>query len=163
MKYILTILFILLVGFAKSQISIGYSIGVFGENLKIDSYSNPLAITSKTCIQVTNGVAKFLITGKGVYLNACAVKETEVKLNILVAPNPATEYTVVKFGTKLQNQERFNIQLFNGAGQLVQKHVTTQSQLLTGFRITTGNLAQGIYFIKVFSSTINEVVKIIKN
>ena len=153
----------LLVGFAQSQISIGYSIGVFGENLKIDSYSNPLAITSTTCIQVTNGVAKFLISGKGVYLNACAVKETEVKLNILVAPNPATEYTVVKFGTKLQNQERFNIQLFNGAGQLVQKHVTTQSQLLSGFRITTGNLAQGIYFIKVFSSTINEVVKIIKN
>ena len=163
MKYILTISFMLFVGFAKSQISIGYSIGVFGENLKIDSYSNPLAITSKTCIQVTNGVAKFLITGKGVYLNACAVKETEIKLNILVAPNPATEYTVVKFGTKLQNQERFNIQLFNGAGQLMQKHVTTQSQLLAGFRIATGNLAQGIYFIKVFSSTINEVVKIIKN
>ena len=163
MKYLLTILFVLLFGFAKSQISIGYSIGVFGENLKIDSYSNPLAITSKTCIQITNGVSKFLISGKGVYLNACAVKETEVKLNILVAPNPATEYTVVKFGTKLQNQERFNIQLFNAAGQLVQKHVTTQSQLLEGFRITTGNLAQGIYFIKVFSSTINEVVKIIKN
>ena len=163
MKYILTILFMLLVGFAHAQISIGYSIGVFGENLKIDSYSNPLAITSKTCIQVTNGVAKFLISGKGIYLNACAVKETEIKLNILVAPNPATEYTVVKFGTKLQHQERFNIQLFNGAGQLVQKHVTTQSQLLAGFKITTGNLAQGIYFIKVFSSTINEIVKIIKN
>jgi hypothetical protein len=163
LKYKLTILFLLVFGFAKSQISIGYSIGVFGENLKIDSYSNPLAITSKTCIQITNGVSKFLISGKGVYLNACAVKETEIKLNILVAPNPATEYTVVKFGTKLQNQERFNIQLYNAAGQLVQKHTTTQSQLLEGFRITTGNLAQGIYFIKVFSSTINEVVKIIKN
>ncbi len=163
MKYSLAILFILIVGSAQSQITMGYSIGVFGENLKIDSYSNPLAITSKTCIQVTNGVAKFLITGKGVYLNACAVKETEIKLNILVAPNPANEYTVVKFGTKLQNQERFNIELFNAAGQLVQKHVTTQSQLLTGFRIATGNLAQGIYFIKVFSSSINEVVKIIKN
>jgi hypothetical protein len=163
LKYKLTILFLLVFGFAKSQISIGYSIGVFGENLKIDSYSNPLAITSKTCIQITNGVSKFLISGKGVYLNACAVKETEIKLNILVAPNPATEYTVVKFGTKLQNQERFNIQLYNAAGQLVQKHTTTQSQLLEGFRITTGNLAQGIYFIKVFSSSINEVVKIIKN
>jgi hypothetical protein len=147
----------LIVGFAQSQITIGYSIGVFGENLKIDSYSNPLAINSKTCI------SKFLISGKGLYLNACAVKETEIKLNILVAPNPVTEYTVIKFGTKLQNQERFNIQLFNAAGQLVQKHVTNQSQLLTGFRIATGNLPQGIYFIKVFSSTINEVVKIIKN
>ena len=163
MKRILTILFILIVGSAHSQITMGYSIGVFGESLKIDSYSNPLAISSTSCIQVTNGVAKFLITGKGIYLNACAVKETDIKLNILVAPNPATEYTVVKFGTKLQNQERFNIQLFNAAGQLVQKHVTTQSQLLTGFRIATGNLAQGLYFIKVFSSSINEVVKIIKN
>lgn len=163
MKYSLTILFILIIGSAQSQITMGYSIGVFGEHLKIDSYSNPLAVTSTSCIQVTNGVAKFLISGKGVYLNACAVKETEIKLNILVAPNPATEYTVVKFGTKLQNQERFNIQLYNAAGQLVQKHTTTQSQLLEGFRITTGNLAQGIYFIKVFSSSINEVVKIIKN
>jgi hypothetical protein len=163
LKRSLTILFMMIVGSAQSQITMGYSIGVFGENLKIDSYSNPLAITSKTCIQVTNGVAKFLISGKGVYLNACAVKETEIKLNILVAPNPATEYTVVKFGTKLQNQERFHIQLFNATGQLVQKHVTTQSQLITGFRIATGNLPQGIYFIKVFSSTINEVVKIIKN
>ena len=153
----------LIVGSAQSQISIGYSIGVFGENLKINSYSNPLAINSKTCIQVTNGISKFLISGKGVYLNACAVKETEIKLNILVAPNPATEYTVVKFGAKLQNQERFNIQLFNAAGQLVQKHVTTQSQLLAGFRIVTGSLPQGLYFIKVFSSSINEVVKIIKN
>mgnify|MGYP000026347890 FL=1 len=153
----------LIIGSAQSQITIGYSIGVFGENLKIDSYSNPLAITSTTCIQVTNGVAKFLISGKGIYLNACAVKETDIKLNILVAPNPATEYTVVKFGTKLQNQERFNIELFNAAGQLVQKHVTTQSQLLTGFKIATENLSQGIYFIKVFSSSINEVVKIIKN
>jgi hypothetical protein len=153
----------MIVGSAQSQITMGYSIGVFGEQLKIDSYSNPLAITSATCIQVTNGVAKFLITGKGVYLNACAVKETDIKLNILVAPNPATDFTVVKFGTKLQNQERFNIQLFNAAGQLVQKHTTTQSQLLTGFRIITGNLPQGIYFIKVFSSSINEVVKIIKN
>jgi len=153
----------LIIGSAQSQISIGYSIGVFGENLKIDSYSNPLAITSTTCIQVTNGVAKFLISGKGIYLNACAVKETDIKLNILVAPNPATEYTVVKFGTKLQNQERFNIELFNAAGQLVQKHTTTQSQLLTGFRIATGNLTQVIYFIKVFSSSINKVVKIIKN
>jgi hypothetical protein len=154
---------VFIVGFAQSQITMGYSIGVFGENLKIDSYSNPLAITSKTCIQVTNGVAKFIISGKGVYLNACAVKETEIKLNILVAPNPATEYMVVKFGTKLQNQERFNIQLFNASGQLLQKHTTPQSQLLEGFRIATGNLAQGIYFIKVFSSSINEVVKIIKN
>ena len=163
MKCSLTILFILIVGFAQSQISIGYSIGVFGENLKINSYSNPLAINSKTCIQVTNGISKFLISGKGVYLNACAVKETEIKLNILVAPNPVTEYTVIKFGTKLQNQERFNLQLFNAAGQLVQRYVSTQSQLLAGFRITTGNLPQGIYFIKVFSSSINEVVKIIKN
>lgn len=163
MKYLLTIFFVFLFGLAKSQISIGYSIGVFGENLKIDNYSNPLAINSITCIQVANGVSKFLISGKGVYLNACALKETDIKLNILVAPNPVTEYTILKFGSKLQNQERFNIQLYNASGQLMQNYTTTQSQLLSGFRITTSSLAQGIYFIKVFSSSVNEVIKIIKN
>jgi hypothetical protein len=163
LKHLLTIFFVFLFGLAKSQISIGYSIGVFGENLKIDSYSNPLAINSITCIQVANGVSKFLISGKGVYLNACALKETEIKLNILVAPNPVTEYTILKFVSKLQNQERFNIQLYNASGQLMQNYATTQSQLLSGFRITTSSLAQGLYFIKVFSSSVNEVIKIIKN
>ncbi len=163
MKFLITILFLFSFGLANSQISIGYSIGVFGENLKIDSYSNPLAITSTTCIQVTNGVSKFLISGKGIYLNACAIKETEFKLSILVAPNPATEYTIVKFSNKLQNQERFNIQIYSASGYLLQKYTATQSQLLTGFKLTTSSLAQGIYFIKIFSSSINEVVKIIKN
>ena len=163
MKYLLTIFFVFIFGLAKSQISIGYSIGVFGENLKIDNYSSPLAITSKSCIQVTNGVSKFLISGKGLYLNACALKETGIKLNILVAPNPATEYTILKFGSNLQNQERFNIQLYNASGQLIQNFAIKQAQLLSGFRITTSGLAQGIYFIKVFSSSVNEVIKIIKN
>ncbi len=104
MKYLLTIFFVFIFGLAKSQISIGYSIGVLGENLKIDSYSNPLAINSITCIQVANGVSKFLISGKGVYLHACALTETEIKLNLLVAPNPVTEYTILKFCSKLQNQ-----------------------------------------------------------
>ncbi len=163
MKYIFTILFVLIVGFAKSQISIGYSIGVFGEKLNVDSYSNPLAISSKSCIQITNGVSKFLVSGKGIYLNACAVKETEIKLTINVSPNPVNEYTIVKFSTKLQSQQRFTIQLYNSSGQIVQSHVTTQFQLLEGFRILTGNLTQGVYFIKVFSTNINEVVKIFKN
>jgi hypothetical protein len=163
LRYTFTILFVLLVGLAKSQIIIGYSIGVFGEKLNVDSYSNPLAITSKSCIQITNGVSKFLVSGKGIYLNACAVKETEIKLTISVSPNPATEYTILKFGTKLQSQERFTIQLYNAAGQIVQSHATTQFQLLEGFRILTGNLTQGVYFIKVFSTNINEVVKIFKN
>ena len=163
MKLLFTILFFFSFGLANSQISIGYSIGVFGEGLKIDSYSNPLAITSNTCIQVTNGVSKFLISGKGVYLNACAIRESEFKLNILVAPNPATEYTIVKFGNKLQNQDRFNIQIYNASGSILKKYTATQSQLLTGFRLNTSSLAQGIYFIKIFSYSINEVVKIIKN
>ena len=63
----------------------------------------------------------------------------------------------------IQSQERFTIQLYNAAGQIVQSHATTQFQLLEGFRILTGNLTQGVYFIKVFSTNINEVVKIFKN
>jgi hypothetical protein len=163
LKPIFLILFLLLVGFAKSQIAIGYSIGVLGENLNINSYSNPLAINSKSCIQISNGISKFLVSGKGVFFNTCAEKINAIKLNINVAPNPATEYTILKFGTKLQNEDRFNILIYNSAGQLVQKHFASQSQLIAGFRITTSSLAQGVFFINVYSSTINEVVKIIKD
>ena len=163
MKYFITILFVLIVGFAKSQISIGYSIGVFGDNLNINSFSNPLAITSKSCIQITNGISKFLISGHGLYLNACAVKENEIKLNIVAAPNPAVDYTIIKFGSKIKNNERFDLQIYNANGQLLKKVATTQLQLLDGFRIETANFSQGIYFIKIFSSSVDEVIKIIKN
>lgn len=163
MKLLITILFIFSFDLAKSQIAIGYSIGVLGENFKIDNYSNPLVITSKSCILVTNGVSKYFLSGKGIYLNACAEKETEIKLKIILAPNPATDYTVLKFASEIFNQDRFSIQLFNSSGLLINNYVAKQSQLLAGFRITTNSLAQGIYFIKIFSTNINEVVKFIKN
>ena len=82
-----------------------------------------------------------------------------------LSENPATKVllTILKFGSNLQNQERFNIQLYNASGQLIQNFAIKQAQLLSGFRITTSGLAQGIYFIKVFSSSVNEFIKIIKN
>jgi len=43
------------------------------------------------------------------------------------------------------------------------ENFSKQFELLERFRILMGNFAQGVYFIKVFSTNVKEVIKIFKN
>ena len=163
LKYLLTISFLTFFYIiANAQIRISYSIGVFGAELKTSTYSNPLSINGKNCIIVTNGISKFIVSDHGIFLNECAVNEDYIRFSIQVAPNPAINYTIVKFKNKLQVDESFNLTLFGSSGQVLNKFPTTQMQLLQGYRLPTSNLTEGVYFIQITSDKINQIFRIIK-
>ena len=77
--------------------------------VKTSTYSNPLSINGKNCIIVSNGISKFIVSDHGIFLNECAVNEDYIRFSIQVAPNPATNYTIVKFKNKLQKNYAYNI------------------------------------------------------
>ena len=51
------------------------------------------------------------------FLNECAVNQDYIRFSIQVAPNPATNYTIVKFKNKLQVDNNFTLSLFGSNGQ----------------------------------------------
>jgi hypothetical protein len=163
LKHLVTILFLSFLSInLNAQIRISYSIGVVGADLKTSTYSNPLSINGKNCITVTNGISKFIVSDHGIFLNECAVNEDYIRFSIQVSPNPAINYTIVKFKNKLQVDESFNLTLYGSSGQILKKFPTTQMQLLQGYRLPTTDLTEGVYFIQVASDKINQIFRIIK-
>ena len=148
--------------FANAQMTLAYSIGVVGADFKTSTYSNPLSINGKNCIIVTNGISKFIVSDHGIFLNECAVNEDFIRFSIQVAPNPATNYTIVKFKNKLQADDNVNLTLYGSNGHLINKFTTSQIQLLQGYRLKTSELNEGVFFIQISSDKINQIFRIIK-
>jgi len=144
-----------------AQIRISYSIGVVGADFKTSTYSNPLSINGKNCIIVTNGISKFIVSDHGIFLNECAVNEEFIKYSIQVAPNPATNYTIIKFKNKLQVNNDFTLSLFGSNGRLINKFLTNQLQLMQGYRLSTSDLNEGVYFIQISSDKINQIFRLL--
>jgi hypothetical protein len=164
LKNIIIILIISLISqTTKAQMSIAYSIGVLGSDLTLSNSSNPLTISMNNCIQVSNGVAKFSTVSNEDFVNNCVVDLNYSKISILVQPNPFTNAVYVTFKSKIDNDNRFKISVFNNVGQLVKTENVYQDLFYNGYRIAMSTLPTGIYFMQINSSKVNEVFKIVKN
>jgi len=162
LKYLFTILFLSIINIQSiAQIRISYSIGVVGADFKTSTYSNPLSINGKNCITVTNGISKFIVSDHGIFLNECAVNQDYIRFSIQVAPNPATNYTIIKFKNKLQVDNNFTLSLFGSDGRLINKFPTNQIQLMQGYRLSTSELNDGVYFIQISSDKINQIFRLL--
>jgi hypothetical protein len=162
LKNLITILFLTIIYIQSiAQIRISYSIGVVGADFKTSTYSNPLSINGKNCIIVTNGISKFIVSDHGIFLNECAVNEDYIRLSIQVAPNPASSYTIIKFKNKLQADNNVTITLYGSSGRVINKFLTSQIQLLQGYRLSTSDLTEGVYFIQISSDKINQIFRLL--
>jgi len=162
LKYLITILFAFIINIQSfAQIGISYSIGVVGADFKTSTYSSPLSINGKNCIIVSSGISKFIVSDHGIFLNECAVNNDYIRFNIQVAPNPATSYTIIKFKNKLQTDDNVILTVYGSDGRLINKFPTSQMQLLQGYRLSTTELDEGVYFIQINSDKINQIFRIL--
>jgi hypothetical protein len=164
LKSLLTILIMCFITqFANAQMTVAYSMGVLGGDLKLSNSSNPLTLSMANCIQVSNGVTKFLITNAGMFINECIVDLNYSKISIQVLPNPFVDAVYVKFKTKIDKDNHFKISVFNNLGNLVKIENVNQDLFYTGYKVALSNIPSGIYLMQINSSKVNEVFKIFKN
>lgn len=164
MKSLLTILIMCFITqFANAQMTVAYSMGVLGGDLKLSNSSNPLTLSMANCIQVSNGVTKFLTTNAGMFINECIVDLNYSKISIQVLPNPFVDAVYVKFKTKIDKDNHFKISVFDNLGNLVKIENVNQELFYTGYKVALSNIPSGIYLMQINSSKVNEVFKIFKN
>jgi cyclophilin family peptidyl-prolyl cis-trans isomerase len=148
---------------AKAQMNTAYSMGVLGGDLKLSNSSNPLTLSMANCIQVSNGVTKFLTTNAGMFINECVVDLNYSKISIQVLPNPFIDAVYVTFKSKIDKDNHFKISVFNNMGQLVKIENVNQDLFYTGYRVVMSDIPTGIYMMQISSSKVNEIFKIMKN
>jgi hypothetical protein len=149
--------------YTKAQMTVAYSMGVLGGDLNLSNSSNPLTLSMANCIQVSNGVTKFLTTNNGMFINECVVDLNYSKISIQVLPNPFIDAVYVKFKTKIDKDNHFKISIFNNMGKLIKTENVNQYLFYSGYRIIMSDIPSGIYFMQINSSKVNEVFKLFKN
>ncbi len=149
--------------FVNAQMTMAYSMGVLGGDLKLSNSSNPLTVNMANCIQVSNGVTKFLTTNNGLFINECVVDLNYSKISIQVVPNPFIDAVYVTFKSKIDKDNHFKISVFNNMGQLVKIENVNQDLFYTGYRVVMSDIPSGIYMMQISSSKVNEIFKIMKN
>lgn len=164
MKRLLILLFFILnFHFGFSQMRIAYSMGVMGEDLNIRNANSSMLLNVNNCLQISNGLLKFSIPNSGEFKNNCFVNLNFTKLNIQVAPNPFTDFIFVTFKSKIDNDNRISLSIYNVFGVLQKKIDVHQNDLFNGYKIQLSNFPSGSYFLSVNSRYINETFKILKN
>ena len=164
MKKILSILSLILIfQTTKAQISVVYSIGVLGSDLSLSNSSNPLTLNMNNCIQVSNGVAKYLSVNNDLFVNSCLVDLNYSKLSIQVSPNPFIDAVYITFKSKIFTDNQFKISVYNNTGQLVKIENVYKDLFYSAYKLVLSQLPSGIYLLQINSSKVNEVFKIIKN
>jgi len=158
-----TTIFCCLAFLCSSQIRISYSIGAIGGNMKTSTYSNPLLIAGQNCFNVSNTLSKFWVSNKGDFFTTCAVDMEYINFSININPNPVTNFAVVKFVNKLQNESQFRLTVFTSIGQPIIAKDVLQDELLTGYRLDMSNLSTGYYYVQVASPRLLRSYKIFKN
>ena len=139
-----------------------YTMSVLGVGLNVSTSSNPLLLNTTNCLQVSNGVSKYLATKSGDFINNCLVNINYTKFNIQISPNPFINDVNIKFKAKLDYNNQFKISIFNNYGILQKMYNVSQDQLLVGFKIQLVELTSGIYFLQIQSPKVNEIYKIMK-
>lgn len=164
MKLFITILSILFsCQISNAQLKITYSIGVMGTNLKLTTNTNPLNINNNNCLQISNGISKYLTNSNGTFVNDCVVNLDYKKISIQVGPNPFTNMINVLFKSKISNDKFLKVSIYNNMGQLVKISNVLQELFYSGYNMQLNDLPSGYYYLQINSSNVNEIFKILKN
>jgi hypothetical protein len=80
---------------------------------------------------------------------------------ISVFPNPMQEFTTIRFDNLLEDAE-FTLELFDGAGRLIQTQKIEVSADMTEFTMKASDLAHGIYQVVIHNETTRFMQRLVK-
>ena len=165
-RHIIAGLLFLFSGSAAAQINGSFSFGsIVTEGAYNTSFSGPLAFNGSTeCLTLQNGVSVMMtVEGKsGVFRMKCrGITDAESK-NVNVFPNPSETYTIIQSEDFSATDENVEISLIDVRGTVVRSEKVKSDALKTGVKMTVGNLASGLYLLKMSSGTYTQTFKIIK-
>ena len=165
MRVLSIIILVLFSSSLYSQISTSFSFGSLGsENGSSNVFTGPVVIDgANECMTIQNGINLLVKeNSKGVFRLGCSTKDVNDVVFLNIFPNPSSDFIVLKSLQKGVLGTRFEVDLQDAKGaNLFQKSVTL-TELVHGYRIDLGGLANGLYLIKVYSDKRLYTHKIIK-
>ena len=119
-----------------------------GDGSVIDSLTFGEQQTNLTYARVPNGTGPFVIQAPthGTHNGFVNAVEDEILHQLNIYPNPADHEVLVDFGEMVFDKNNTTVSLLNSLGQTLSEQRTGQQ---AQFRLSTGHLPDGCYFLKI--------------
>lgn len=147
------------------QVSLNYSIGFTANlsinNVDIPTYSSPISITENNkCINLDNGLSKFMISQRGFFNLSCIVDTSMRVLNFSLYPNPSvSNFVTVRLtenSTLVTNlASKFLIKILGTGGGPAASRSASLAELKNGVQISVMGFKSGFYLIHISSEADN--------
>ena len=109
---------------------------------------------NKNCINLDNGLSKFLISQKGIFNLSCTIGNNDQLFNFSLYPNPSVDnYVIVRSASLSGVPRNFLIEIVAVGGRTGISRKVTTTELQNGVRIPLLSLQSGIYMIHISSDT----------
>ncbi len=148
------LLFVFLGPSVQAQVSLSYSIGFTSgiefNGIQTPAVTDPMLISfSKNCINLNNGVSKFLKSAIDSFSLGCIESVTPIHIQFSSYPNPARSFTIIKLDkvNTLKGELILKLAGLDGVVHLA-KNISTP-ELLAGYRIPVSELSAGTYIISI--------------
>jgi len=156
--------FMLCVQKTDAQINVSYNISCLASPNASNYNSSSIALTLNNCLQVSNGLSKFMSVGHNEFVNQCIPVIPDQRYNFLVYPNPFKSYINIRSAILLTSTDNIIINIYTAVeGKLVYSSpVANQNVLFSGIQIKPNVIASGGYVLDININNIPHLYKILK-
>jgi len=149
---------------SNAQIIVSYNISCLASPNASNYNSSSIALSLNNCLQVSNGLSKFMSVGHNEFINQCIPVIPDQHFNFLVYPNPFKSYINIRSEILLTSTDKILINVFNAVeGKLVYSSpVANQNVLFTGIQIKPNLITSGSYVLDININNIPHLFKILK-
>jgi hypothetical protein len=149
---------------SNAQITVSYNISCLASPNASNYSSSSVAFSINNCLQVSNGLSKFLPVAHNEFVNQCIPVVPDQKFNFLVYPNPFKSFINIKSEVLLTSTNNIIINLFTAVeGKLIYSlPIANQNVLYSGIQIKPNSVASGSYLLDININNIPHLYKILK-
>jgi hypothetical protein len=136
---------------------------IIGNDLKLSNNTYPLTLNGTNCINISNGISKFIVTNSGEFLNNCIINTDYSQFQITVLPNPFIDFVYVTFKNNIISDNKFRLTIYQNDGTKLKTYYTTQDLLQYSYKLNLNDLIGGIYYLEISSEKVHKIFKILKH
>ena len=165
-KYIIFPFFIIIscVHKLSAQLNVSYNISCLASTNASNYNSSSIALTINNCLQVSNGLSKFLPVNHNEFVNRCLPILSDEIYHFLVYPNPFKSFINIKSEVLIKSSDNILINVYTAVeGKLVfTMNVPNQNILYSGIQIMPHAIASGSYILDINMNNLPHLFKIVK-
>jgi hypothetical protein len=167
MKNVALLTFLLLGIFLKGSSQSGSFYGVsvvgsFSQGMRASSLVQSFNKRTE-CLQLNTGLYLYYgVKGNSIFELTCQAGSIVNPIDIRLFPNPVRNYVRLEGSGFSDNDQNFNLSLYDAAGKRLWIQVIAANQLLVGVSFFWGWLQSGNYYLRVDGEDLHRVIPFIK-